>query len=74
MNPTKIDSAAALGQLIRSQRKKHGLSQQEVADYSGGGRIFVVHLEQGKPSVHLEKTLAVLTTLGLDLHVRDREA
>jgi len=59
----KLDSAA-LGQIIREERKAQGLLQVELAAASGVGVRFLVELEQGKPTAQLGRALTVLATLG----------
>lgn len=59
----KLDSAA-LGQIIREERKAQGLLQDELAAASGVGVRFLVELEQGKPTAQLGRALTVLATLG----------
>ncbi|WP_447952883.1 helix-turn-helix domain-containing protein [Sphingopyxis chilensis] len=59
----KLDSAA-LGQIIREERKAQGLLQVELAAASGVGVRFLVELERGKPTAQLGRALTVLATLG----------
>lgn len=59
-----------IGRTIRSERKEQGLRQDELAGASGVGLRFVVELERGKPTVQLDKVLAVLGALGCDLQIR----
>jgi HTH-type transcriptional regulator / antitoxin HipB len=54
-------------QEIRSRRLELGLRQDELAALAGVSVRFVHTLEQGKPTVRLDKVLAVLGQLGLDL-------
>ena len=63
----RINDAEQLGRAIRSQRKKLKLSQIELAAFAGVGVRFVRELEQGKPSCHLGKALAVAQMLGIRL-------
>lgn len=58
----------------RTRRRALGLSQTEVGLLAGCGKRFVVEFEQGKPSVRMEKVVAVLDALGLQLSVQPREA
>ena len=62
--------AQALGGTIRARRKELGLDQLELCDLAGVGPAFVYALEKGKPTVRLDKVLAVLHVLGLELHLR----
>lgn len=58
-----------LSSIARERRRRLGLSQQDLADLAGVSARFVHTLEHGKPSVRLDKVLAVLEVLGLDLEV-----
>lgn len=52
---------------VRRRRKELGLRQAEVADLAGCSQRFVHTVEQGKPSLRLDKLLDVLEVLGLGL-------
>lgn len=54
---------------VRSARKRHRMTQAELAGLSGTGLRFVSELERGKPTVAMNKVLAVLATLGLRVHI-----
>lgn len=69
----EIKTIQALGQLMREARKSQGLTQEQLASISGTGRRFVLDLESGKESCHLDKTLRVLTMLGFELYLRQKE-
>lgn len=56
-----------IGELVRSTRKRLGVTQRNLALTSGTGLRFIIELEQGKPTCQLEKVLTVLRTLGLKL-------
>jgi len=45
-----------------------------LCDLAGVGPAFLYSLEHGKPSVRLDKVVAVLAVLGLELHVRPGRA
>jgi y4mF family transcriptional regulator len=55
-----------LATAIKSARRALKLRQAELAAAAGVGVRFLVELEAGKPTVQLDKTLAVLDALGLD--------
>jgi len=55
---------AAVGRLIREERKAQGLRQDELAAASGVGLRFLVELERGKETAQIGKALTVLATLG----------
>ena len=58
---------AAIGQIIREERKELGLRQDELAAASGVGLRFLVELERGKVTVQMGKVLDVLAALGCEL-------
>ena len=62
-----------IGAIVRKERKLLELRQDELAAASGVGLRFLVELERGKPTVQLDKVLAVLEALGCDLEVRTPE-
>ena len=56
-----------IGKLIRKSRKDQGLTQAEAAGYLNVGTRFLSDLENGKPTVQLEKALHVLKGLGFKI-------
>ncbi|MFC4762595.1 helix-turn-helix transcriptional regulator [Dyella koreensis] len=54
---------------VREARLRHGLTQTQLAGLSGTGLRFISELERGKPSVAMNKVVAVLAVLGLRLSV-----
>ena len=63
--PPEPTPAEALGRAIRAQRKRLGLTQKRLALHAEVGLAFLYELETGKPTVRLDKVLAVLATLGV---------
>ena len=61
-----------LGVDVRARRKDLGLTQVEVAELAGVSARFVIELEQGKPTVHLDKLTTVLDARGLTLRAKVR--
>ncbi|WP_144096951.1 type II toxin-antitoxin system Y4mF family antitoxin [Croceicoccus sediminis] len=61
---------AAIGQIIREERKELGLRQDGLAAASGVGLRFLVELERGKPTVQMGKVLNVLAALGCELQIK----
>lgn len=53
-----------IGNFVRSERKRLGMTQQQLADKSGVGLNFVYQLEKNKPSVQLDSLNLVLRALG----------
>ena len=66
---TAGQTVAHLAERVRVTRKLHGLTQTQLAGLSGTGLRFISELERGKPTVALDKVIAVLSTLGLQLQV-----
>ena len=58
-----------LGKQIKALRKRSGLTQLEFSSRAGVGLRFIRDLEQGKPSVRLDKVNHVLKFLGHHLEV-----
>lgn len=63
-----MDMAAEIARL----RKAAGLTQEELARRAGVGLRFVRELEQGKPTVRLDKVRQVLDLLGYEVFVRPK--
>ncbi len=63
-------NVAAIGQIIRDERKELGLRQDELAAASGVGLRFLVELERGKPTVQMGKVLDVISALGCELQIK----
>jgi len=63
----RADRPVTWAEGIRRRRLELGLHQDELAALAGVSTRFVHTLEQGKPSLRLDKILAVLSQLGLDL-------
>lgn len=61
-----------LGDTVRSKRKADGLTLREAAALCNVGVRFLSELENGKPTLRLDKVLQVLTGLGLDLQLTRR--
>ena len=65
-----LDSSATFADAVRLRRRQLGLGQGELADLAGVSERLVYALEHGKPSVQLNKVIAVLSALGLHLELR----
>lgn len=68
----RILNAEELGKTIRERRKTRGMTQSELAMYSNTGIRFISDLENGKPTIQIEKALTVLSILALDVYVEER--
>ncbi|MBC7661513.1 MAG: helix-turn-helix transcriptional regulator [Chitinophagaceae bacterium] len=59
-----------VGDFVRGERKRQGLTQQQLATKSGVGLNFVYQLEKNKPSVQLDSLNQVLRALGYSVSVK----
>jgi len=57
----------AIGQIIRENRKRLGVTQKDLALTSGTGLRFLIDLEKGKETCQIGKVLTVLQTLGIQI-------
>lgn len=67
---TQIRSSAQLGAVICQQRKRLALKQLDLAGLGNTGNRFIVDVENGKPTVQLQKVLDLIDLLGLEVVVR----
>lgn len=64
-----MTTSSQIGRAVRERRKALGLRQPDLAAAAGVGLRFVVDLERGKATAQLDRILAVLNVLGLELQV-----
>ena len=62
-----------IGDYIKQERKRVGLTQEEFAIRSGLGRRFVRELEQGKETVRLDKVKQALAMFGKEAIPGEKE-
>ena len=67
-----VRNARDIGSLVSTERKRQGLTQADLAGLSGVGVTFLSQLENGKGTAEIDKVLAVVATLGIDLVTRKR--
>lgn len=67
-----ISSIKDIGNLVKETRVKQQLTQVQLAQLSNVGTRFLSDLENGKPTCEIEKTLKVLSNLGIKLVVEDK--
>lgn len=67
-----LNTSQAVGALLRQRRLALALTQANVASLGHTGQRFVIDLERGKPTVQLQKVLAVLDLLGLELVIQPK--
>jgi len=61
----KLNNAKAFGKAVRIYRKKQGITQLQMAAVANTGLRFISDLENGKPSIQLDKALRVAWLLGI---------
>lgn len=66
-------NAKEFGMKIKERRKQMGLTQKYLAAISNTGIRFISDLENGKPTVQLEKALSVAKVLNLNIKVTENE-
>lgn len=56
-----------LSRVVKALRKEYGLTQEDLAMKSGVGLCFVRNLEQGKPSLRMDKVNQLLDLFNYEL-------
>jgi len=62
-----------IGELIRTERKRQKIIQQDLADLSGVSLHFLSNLENGKASVEFQKVLLIFRSLGIEMQLTTRQ-
>lgn len=66
------DKVNDIARLVRDRRKGLQLRQSDLADLAGCSVRTIYALEEGKPTLRLDKLLDVLDVLGLELRIEPR--
>ncbi len=61
------ENKTTLSEFVKAKRKSLKLTQKEMAKKAGVGLRFVRELEQGKPTLKMDKTNQVLDLFGYEL-------
>lgn len=64
-----IENSKALGEAIRTERKRMRVTQKELAMTAGVGLRYLIELEKGKPTAQTEGVFKVLQALGMKIGV-----
>ena len=67
-----IVSMSEIAELVRNERKRQGATQIELSQMANVGIRFLRDVEDGKSSVHFDKLMRVLLTLGISVIVSPR--
>ncbi|MEE9391643.1 MAG: helix-turn-helix domain-containing protein [Planctomycetota bacterium] len=60
-----------LATAIRRRRRALSLTQQELGDLAGCGRLFIHQVEKAKITVRLDKLLDIMAILGLQFRLEN---
>jgi len=72
MTDAPLTCAADLGRSLRQRRKADGLTLHQAAALCGVSVQFLHDLETGKPTIQLDKALAVAAQLGVLAFLREK--
>ena len=67
----KLKDSKTFGKAIRLYRKQQGATQIQLAAIANTGVRFIGDLENGKPTVQLDKALRVAHILGIKIEIPD---
>lgn len=68
----RVRSPKALGSVVRQERKRQGLTLDEVYSVSGLTTRFLSEFERGKPNASIGRVMDALQALGLEMLVLPR--
>lgn len=67
-----VRTALDVGQTVKQQRNDMNLRQLDVAGLANTGNRLIVDVENGKPTVQLQKVLDLLDILGLEVVIQPK--
>ena len=67
-----IQKASDIGKAIRQKRKEIGMTQTEAAGLCNVGIRFLSELENGKPTLEIDKVLQVVSMFGFSMSMRNK--
>lgn len=67
-----VTDAKSFGEAVRNRRKQLGYTQAYLSEFTGMSISFLSDLENGKPTIELEKAIRIANLLGLDCSVTAR--
>lgn len=65
----KTTSMSDIAVIVRRERKRQGATQIELSQVANVGIRFLRDVEDGKPSVHFDKLMRVLSVLGITVDI-----
>ena len=67
----EIESLDQLTELIRQCRRSQGITQEQLADFTGLQRIGIIRIESGKTEPKVSTLLKICKMLGLKIKVSE---
>ena len=67
-----VSTVKDVGKAVRTRRKEHGITQEQAAGMCNVGVRFLSELENGKPTLEIEKVMRVLDAFGFQCVIRPR--
>lgn len=68
----KINSSKEFGEFLRARRKELGYTQSYLSELTGLSISFISDVENGKKTVELNRSIDLLSMLGVDLMLEKR--
>jgi HTH-type transcriptional regulator/antitoxin HipB len=70
----RINEPRRLGRALREERRKRGLTQEDLADRARVSRGWLIKFEQGHGTAELDPVFRIIGALGLTLSLAPRRA
>ena len=67
-----VTDAKSFGDAIKRRRKELKITQAYLSEFSGVSTSFLSDLENGKPTIELEKAIRIANILGMDCGLTER--
>jgi len=67
----KVENAQMYGKIVRQYRKQQKITQSQLAALANTGLRYISELENGKPTVQLDKALRIAQLLGIPFEIPD---
>ena len=71
-NWIEVIDLKSIGAILRAKRKQMKMTQKNAAGLCNVGVRFISDLENGKPTMHFDKTIKVLRYFGYVIGMRER--
>jgi HTH-type transcriptional regulator/antitoxin HipB len=71
-NWTEVKNLREIGIFLKQKRKDMGLTQSEAAGLCNVGVRFISDMENGKPTMHIDKVFKVLKRFGILIGISER--